>query len=355
MKIINKLTAASVITACTLLSASVATAADKPVLLKMPIYYGSHLPGLGSPAKYVADNALVLSGGTVKIKLYEPKKLIGPNEILDAVSTGKVQAGYATPGNWGGKMPAARLFSAVPFGPEAPEYMAWFMHGNGAKLHQALYDKAGYNVKTQVCGIIAPETSGWFKNEIKSADDLKGLKMRFFGLGAEVMEKLGVSTVGLPGGEIFPALEKGAIDATEFSMPAIDKRIGLSKIMKFNYYPGWHQQATAMELMINKDVWKGMSETQQAVITQLCRAATLDSLALGEAIQAPVMRENIKNGVKNMYWSDEMLATFKAKWDEVVIDQNAKDADFANIWADLSAFRADYALWSSNAFLPRKR
>lgn len=357
MTFINKLTVASVsaIAASTLLFSSAVVAADKPILLKMPIYYGSHLPGLGTPAKYVADNAAILSGGTLKVKLYEPKKLISSAEILDAVSTGKVQAGYATPGNWGGKMPAARLFSAVPFGPEAPEYMAWFMYGNGAKLHQELYDKAGYNVKTQVCGIIAPETSGWFKKEITSAEDLKGLKMRFFGLGAEVMEKLGVSTVGLPGGEIFPALEKGAIDATEFSMPAIDKRIGLSKIMKFNYYPGWHQQATAMELMINKDTWKKMSETQQAVITQLCRAATIDSLAHGEAIQAPVMRENIANGVKNMYWSDDMLATFKTKWDEVVVEQNGKDADFAKIWADLSAFRKDYTLWSSNAFLPRTR
>lgn len=329
-------------------------AADKPVLLKMPIYYGSHLPGLGTPAKYVADNAALLSGGSVKVKLYEPKKLIGPKEILDAVSTGKVQAGYATPGNWGGKMPAARLFSAVPFGPEAPEYMAWFMYGNGAKLHQELYDNSGYNVKTQICGIIAPETSGWFKKEIKTADDLKGLKMRFFGLGAEVMEKLGVSTVGLPGGEIFPALEKGAIDATEFSMPAIDKRIGVSKIAKYNYYPGWHQQATAMELLINKDVWNGMSETQQAVITQLCRAATLDALANGEAIQAPVMAENLSNGVKNVYWSDEMLATFKNKWDEVVEEQKTADPAFAKIWADLSSFRESYAIWEQHAFLPRK-
>ena len=331
-----------------------AIAEDKPILLKMPIYYGSHLPGLGTPAKYVADNASILSGGSVKVKLFEPKKLIGPKEILDAVSSGQVQAGYATPGNWGGKMPAARLFSAVPFGPEAPEYMAWFMYGNGAKLHQELYDSSGFNVKTQICGIIAPETSGWFKKEIKSVEDLKGLKMRFFGLGAEVMEKLGVSTVGLPGGEIFPALEKGAIDATEFSMPAIDKRIGISKIAKYNYYPGWHQQATAMELLINKDVWKGMSETQQAVITHLCRAATLDALANGEAIQAPVMAENIANGVKNVYWSDEMLNTFKVKWDEVVVEQKAADPAFAKIWADLEKFREGYSIWEKNAFLPRK-
>jgi TRAP-type mannitol/chloroaromatic compound transport system substrate-binding protein len=354
MKTIKSLSLAACTLAVTAHFSIYAAAEDKPVLLKMPIYYGSHLPGLGSPAKYLADNAAILSGGTVKVKLYEPKKLISSGEILDAVSTGQVQAGYATPGNWGGKMPAARLFSAVPFGPEAPEYLAWFMYGNGAKLHQELYDKSGYNVKTQVCGVIAPETSGWFKKEIKSAEDLKGLKMRFFGLGAEVMEKLGVSTVGLPGGEIFPALEKGAIDATEFSMPAIDKRIGVSKIAKFNYYPGWHQQATVFELLVNKDTWKSMSGTQQAVITQLCRAATLDSLALGEAIQAPVMRENEANGVKNIYWSNEMLNTFESKWDEVVLEQKAKDADFAKIWADLSAFRADYALWEKNAFLPRK-
>jgi TRAP-type mannitol/chloroaromatic compound transport system substrate-binding protein len=355
MKLTMPTTLAACIFAATVqLSTSANAADDKPILLKMPIYYGSHLPGLGSPAKYLAENASLLSGGSVKIKLYEPKKLVSSGEILDAVSTGKVQAGYATPGNWGGKMPAARLFSAVPFGPEAPEYLAWFMYGNGAKLHQELYDKSGYNVKTQVCGVIAPETSGWFKKEIKSAEDLKGLKMRFFGLGAEVMEKLGVSTVGLPGGEIFPALEKGAIDATEFSMPAIDKRIGVSKIAKFNYYPGWHQQATVFELIINKDTWAGMSGTQQAVITHLCRAATLDSLALGEAIQAPVMRENIANGVKNLYWSDEMLDTFESKWNEVVKEQKANDADFAKIWADLSAFREDYALWEKNAFLPRK-
>jgi len=169
--------------AVSVLASAPAYSKDKPVLLKMPIYYGSHLPGLGTPAKYVADNAQLLSGGTVKVKLYEPKKLIAPGEILDAVSSGKVQAGYATPGNWGGKMPAARLFSAVPFGPEAPEYMAWFMYGNGAKLHQELYDGAGYNVKTQICGVIAPETSGWFKNEINSPEDLKGLKMRFFWFG----------------------------------------------------------------------------------------------------------------------------------------------------------------------------
>jgi TRAP-type mannitol/chloroaromatic compound transport system substrate-binding protein len=301
-------------------SFSGAAMAEKKMLLKTPIYYNSVLPGLGSTIKYVSDNIQTLSGNTLKMKIYEPKKLVSPKEILDAVSTGKVQAGYATAGNWGGKIPAARLFSAVPFGPEASEYLAWFYHGNGNKLHQELYDNNNLNVKVQVCGVLAPETSGWFKDEINKPEDLDGLKMRFFGLGALVMEKLGVSTVGLPGGEIFPAIEKGVIDATEFSMPVVDQRIGLKKLLKYNYFPGWHQQATIMEL-----------------------------------IQAPVMQQNVEDGVVNKYWSPEMLTTFKAKWDEVVVEQSAADPAFKKIHDDLAKFRKTYDLWESNAFLPRPK
>ncbi|MGH1540158.1 MAG: TRAP transporter substrate-binding protein [Arenicella sp.] len=356
MKKVTLILAGTLLLASTTVAINSAVAADKPVLLKTPIYYGSHLPGLGSSIKYVADNIATLSNGSVKMKMYEPGKLIGSKEILDAVSTGKVQAGFATPGNWTGKMPAAPLFSAIPFGPEAPEYLAWFLHGNGAKLHQELYDSAGLNVKTQMCGIIAPETSGWFPKEINGPGDLKGLKMRYFGLGALVMEKLGVSTVGLPGGEIFPALEKKAIDATEFSMPAIDKRIGVHKILKYNYFPGWHQQATTFELLINKDVWNGMNDHQKAVIEHICKASTLNALAEGEALQAPVMLENVnKNGVTNKYWSEDMLALFKTKWDEVASEQSAKDPMFKKIYDDLNAFRASYDVWEANAFLPRPK
>ena len=332
-----------------------AAMAEKKILLKTPIYYNSVLPSLGTTVKYVSDNIETLSGNTLKMKIYEPNKLISPNEILSAVSTGKVQAGYALAGNWGGKIPAARLFSSVPFGPEAPEYLAWFYHGNGNKLYQELYDENNLNVKVQVCGVLAPETSGWFKNEINKPEDLKGLKMRFFGLGALVMEKLGVSTVGLPGGEIFPAIEKGVIDATEFSMPAVDKRIGLKKLLKYNYFPGWHQQATIMELIINKDTWNQMSERQQLVIEHLCKSATLESIALGEAIQAPVMEQNVEDGVINKYWSPEMLTLFKEKWDEVVLEQSAADPAFKKIHDDLAKFRKTYDLWESNAFLPRPK
>jgi TRAP-type mannitol/chloroaromatic compound transport system substrate-binding protein len=332
---------------------SATPAMAKKVLLKVPVCFPTALPGLGTAAPWLAKRMETLSNGQIKMVVYEPNKLVAPFEILDAVSTGKVNAGYSTAGYWQGKIPAASLFSAVPFGPEAGEYLAWLYYGDGLKLYQEMYDQAGYHVHVLPCGIIAPETSGWFTKPINSVADLKGMRMRFFGLGGEVMQKLGVSTSLLPGGEIFPALEKGAIDATEFSMPAIDERLGLYKIAKYNYYPGWHQQATVFELLINKDVWNSLNDQQKMALEVGTRAATLDAFALTEAIQAPVIKENVtKRGVKNMFWSEEMLSAFQKAWDEVVAEQ-VKDPEFKKVWDNLEAFRKDYKYWSEWGFLPR--
>jgi TRAP-type mannitol/chloroaromatic compound transport system substrate-binding protein len=346
------LISAAVVTAAVAGTTAPAQAADK-LLLKTPIAFGSHLPALGTPIVWVADQLKTVSDGKVKMKIYEPGKLVSPKEILDAVSSGKVNSGYSTAGYWQGKMPAAALFSAVPFGPEAGEYMAWLYYGNGMSLYQEMYDNAGYNVKVMPCAIISPETSGWFSKPIEKPEDLKGLNMRFFGLGADVMEKLGVGTVQLPGGEIFRALEKGAIDASEFSQPAIDQRLGFHKIVKYNYFPGWHQQATVFELLSNKDTWGKMSKGQKALVETTCKASMTNAIAEGEAMQFPVMEKAQENGVQIRYWNETMLNTFKSTWDEVVAEKTAADPFFKKVWDDMSAFRTGYDLWEANAFLPR--
>jgi TRAP-type mannitol/chloroaromatic compound transport system substrate-binding protein len=349
-----KKTLTTLAVAASLLAAPAAMAADK-MLLKTPIAFSTSLPGLGSPIPRVAEQLKLMSGGSLKMKVYEPGKLVPPFEILDAVSSGKINSGYTTAGYWAGKIPAAPLFSAVPFGPEAGEYMAWLYYGNGMSLYQEMYDQAGYNVKVIPCAIIAPETSGWFAKEINSPADLDGLKMRFFGLGGKVMQKLGVATSLLPGGEIFPALEKGAIDATEFSMPAIDARLGFHKLVKFNYFPGWHQQATVFELLVNKDVWNGASEQHQAIIENACKASMADSFAEGEAIQHAALIDNVENNdVQIKQWNEEMLATFKATWNEVAQEEAANNEFFAKVLGDMNGFRDGYAIWKENAFLPRK-
>lgn len=349
-----KKTLTAVAAAATMMTAPIAEAADK-LLLKTPIAFSTSLPGLGSPIPRVAEQLKLMSGGTLKMKVYEPGKLVPPFEILDAVSSGKINSGYTTAGYWAGKIPAAPLFSAVPFGPEAGEYMAWLYYGNGMTLYQEMYDQAGFNVKVLPCAVIAPETSGWFAKEINQPGDLDGLKMRFFGLGGKVMQRLGVATSLLPGGEIFPALEKGAIDATEFSMPAIDARLGFHKLVKYNYFPGWHQQATVFELLVNKDVWNEASEQHKAIIENACKASMTDSFAEGEAIQHAALIDNVENnGVQIKKWNDEMLATFRENWNAVAQEEAANNEFFAKVLADMTEFRDGYAIWKENAFLPRQ-
>ncbi len=352
---IKFLTLASAAALALTMASGVTTAAEKKVLLKVPVYFGTHLTGLGSTPKWLSEKVNVAGGGSVKLKVYEPGKLIPPKEILQSVSSGKVNAGYTTPGYNTGELGAkGGIFSAVPFGPDAPEFLAWVYYGDGRKLWQEMYDKKGFNVHSVPCGIIAPETSGWFAKPIEKAEDLQGIRMRFFGLGALVMEKMGVSTSLLSSKEIFPALEKGAIDATEFSMPAIDKLLGFHKILKYNYFPGWHQPATMFELLVNGDTWKGMSKNQQGIIEMGCKAAMLDGLALGEASQFPHMKTNLeKNGVENRYWPKPILDQFQAKWNEVASEESAKDPEFKAIWDNLSTFRKGYAVWNKWAFLPR--
>ena len=336
-------------------SGIVFAAEEKPVFIKVPLAYPSGLPGLGTSAIYLAEKAPLISDGSVNFKIYEPGKLLPAFEMLGAVDKKVVEACYGVSGYWSGKVGnALNFFTAVPFGPEAPEYLAWIYNGNGLKLWQELYDSKGFNVKVIPLGIVSPETSGWYRKEINKVEDFKGMPIRFFGLGGQVLTKLGASVQQIPGGEIFGALEKGVIEASEFSTPAIDTKLGFYKVAKYNYFPGWHQQATFFELLINKDVWNDMSPKQQMIVEELCKAATLNNLAYCEAIQAPVMKENVgKHGVKNMKWSKDMLKAFETAWLEVVKEESAADPMFKKIWDDLDGFRAEYRHWSEFGFLPR--
>jgi len=332
-----------------------AGAAQAQETLEMTSAFGKNLPILGTAALDFVDKINGISS-EVEFEHFDPGELVPTLEALDAVSNGSVDAAYTTSGYWQGKMTAASLFAAVPFGPEAGEFMAWMLYDDGLDLMREMYEMNGYNVHVMPCGIIAPETSGWFKTEINSLDDLKGLNMRFFGLGAEVMQRLGVSTSLLAGGDIFPALERGAIDATEFSMPRIDARLGFYKIAKFNYFPGWHQPATMFELLVNKDVWDELDDRAKKQIEVACLANVTTNLAEGEGTNYAAMVDNVENnGVTIKNWTPEQLDVFEATWGEVAAELAAEDAHFAKTWADLQEFRDGYNVWNSNIYLPRPR
>lgn len=331
-----------------------AETAEKPVLLNTPACFPLNLPGVNTSLKWVADNIEQAGQGSLKMKLYEPGKLVDPLQVLGSVSKGAVNSGFSISGYWEGTIPGASIFSSIPFGPEAPEFLAWMYHGNGRKLYQKMYDDAGYNVHVIPLGLFCPESAGWFLKPVTRPGDLKGMHIRFYGLGGKVLSRLGANVSLIPGGELFAALEKGVIDATEFSMPAIDSAMGFHKIAKFNYYPGWHQQATFFELLINKDTWNGMSPYQQNILEILCKAATLNTLAFTEAIQAKAMIDSReKHGVKIESLSDEILSALKTAWNEEAAELSGKSPMFKEAWEDLSGFRKTYEVWGQHGFLPR--
>ncbi len=339
----------------TVLSAGVAlasvggAAAEEKVRLKMGSTFPSKLVQLGSLGKTLEKTVNSISGGSIKMKFYEPGALVPALELFDAVRSGAVDAGWSTPGYWQGKEPALALFAAVPFGPSAGEYLAWIYHAGGEEMMQKIYARHG--IHSMICGVIAPEASGWFRAPVSSIDDLKGKKMRFFGLGAKVMQKLGVDTQLLAGADIYPALERGTIDATEFSQPAIDLNLGFYQIAKHYYFPGWHQQSTLFELMINKKKWDAMSDRQKAVLKTACLANSTIGLAEGEAIQGKALKTLQGKGVTIHKWSDADLAKLEKTWNEVAAELAAQNADFKAVWDSLQKFRAEYKVWKDVGYL----
>ena len=325
-----------------------ADAADK-VRLKMGSTFPSKLKQLGSLGKRLESTVDEISGGEVQLKFFEPGALVPALELFDAVKSGSVDAGWSTPGYWQGKEPSLALFSAVPFGPSSGEYAAWLFFGGGEELMQKVYAK--HNIHSIICGVIAPEASGWFREEITSIDELAGKKMRFFGLGAKVMQKLGVDTQLLAGADIYPALERGTIDATEFSQPAIDLDLGFYQIAKHYYFPGWHQQSTAFELMVNMDKWNAMSGAQQALLRTACRANFTMGMAEGEAIQGAALIELKSKGVQIHRWPQSELDKIEAAWNEVAAEIAAEDAAFKEAWDSLAAFRTEYTAWGELGYL----
>lgn len=316
---------------------------------KLHSAYGQNVPVVGQSAHQIADSINELSGNEIRVKAFEPGALVSGANYYDAVSKGAITAAFGNAGYNVGKNSAFAFFAAVPFGPSSAEFLAWMHHGGGQQLADQLYSRD--NIKFLACGIAPPETSGWFVKEIKTVKDLKGLKMRFLGLGARVMEKLGVSTQLMAGGDIYPALEIGTLDATEFSLPSVDRALGFYQIAKHNYFPGWHQQSTIQELLINLKTWNALPAAQQKLIETICLAQTTSMLAEGEALQFKAMQENAKNGVHNHRWPDEILASFRQAWDEVIAEEIKTNPDSQKIWRSFDDFRKNYKLWQDFGYL----
>lgn len=332
--------------------------AQDRVRWRVPIAFPSSPPALGDNMPFVANMLSSATDGRIDLRVVEPGEMVPALELTEAVGTGQVQAGYNWLGYDQGRIPSSPLFGAVPFGMEPMEYTAWWYYGDGTEIGlggQALAEDIYHrqNVHPIYCGMTGPETAGWFKEPITSLDDFQGLKIRFAGLGGRVLQALGASVTMLPGGEIFQALERGAIDASEFSLPIVDQRLGFNQVASYNYFPGWHQPFTAFHVIVNLDEWNNLSDGDRALINMACMAGVTRNLAASEAWQGAIIAGFPDIGVTASRLPEEILRQLQEVTGQVLAEEAANDADFARVYESQQAFSENYRYWKELGYLPR--
>lgn len=326
--------------------AAVSSKPSKTYHWKMVTTWPKNFPGLGTGANNLANLIEQMSGGRIKVKVYGAGELVGAFEVFDAVSSGNAQLGHGGAYYWKGKIPSAPFFSSVPFGLTADEMNSWLYYGGGLQLWEEAYKPFG--LIPNPAGNTGTQMGGWFNKEINSVADLKGLKMRIPGFGGEVLKKAGGIPVTLPGGEIFPSLQSGAIDATEWVGPYNDLAFGFFKVAKYYYTPGWHEPGSVMECTINAKAFYELPKDLQSIVRNAMKVANQDMLAEYNARNQQALQTLIhKHKVNLKVFPADVLKTLKTLTDEVLAEATAKDKLSAKVWASQKAFKEQVTKWTN--------
>jgi TRAP-type mannitol/chloroaromatic compound transport system substrate-binding protein len=294
----------------------------------------------------MAKNIEEMSGGRLKIKVFAAGELIPAFGGFDAVQQGTVEMNHGVAYYWSGRRSALEFFGTVPFGMSFQGQNAWYYHGGGIDLWNEIYKD--FNMIGMPCGNTGVQMTGWFKQPVKSVGDLNGLKMRIPGLGGKIYATLGVKVVLLPGGEIFPALERGVIDAAEWVGPYQDRRLGLHKAAKYYYTTGWHEPSTTSELIVNKKAWDSLPKDLQAVVQAAAKAANVMSHTWAEANNGEALDDLVKNhGTIAQRLPDDVVEGLRKKTAEVLADLAAKDPITKKVHDSYTAFKAKHDKWAA--------
>ena len=292
---------------------------------RMATSWPKDFPGLGQMPNYFAKALSDMSDGRLEVKVFAAGELVGALECFDATSTGAADMYHAAEYYWQGKSKGFSFFTAVPMGMTAAELMGWIDHGGG----QALWDElsAKFNIKAFQAGNTGHQAGGWFKREINSLEDFKGLKMRIPGLAGEVMRRLGGSAIALAGGEIYQSLQSGAIDATEWVGPWNDLAFGFYREAPYYYSPGFHEPGASLAIGTNLDVWNSLSSSDQAMIKYACAHA--NDWSLGEySYRNGIALETLKkeHGIVPRSFSPEIMKRIGTISEDVVRELGGTDA-----------------------------
>jgi TRAP-type mannitol/chloroaromatic compound transport system substrate-binding protein len=322
-----------------------ATAQELPELTwDMPTSWPVALDTIFGGATTFADTVKSLTGGRFTINARPAGELAPGTEVLNVVQEGAFPIGHTASYYYVGKSPVTAFGTALPFGFTAQQQNAWLYEGGGLAKMQEIYAKL-FNVIQFPAGNTGVQMGGWFRKEINTVADLQGLKMRIPGLGGQVMAKLGVTVQTLPGGEIFQALQTGAIDAAEWVGPYDDEKLGLQKAAQFYYYPGWWEPGPTLEVEINLDEWNKLPAFYQEVIKTSAYVANMTMLARYDARNNDALGRLVEGGAQLRGYSQEIMDAAEVASFELYDELAGKDADFAAVYEEWKAFRTRIYAW----------
>ncbi|MEM8828531.1 MAG: TRAP transporter substrate-binding protein [Cyanobacteria bacterium P01_G01_bin.19] len=295
-------------------------------------------------AQTVCDRIAAMTGGRFTIEPYAAGEIVPGLEVLDAVQNGTVECGHTASYYYAGKNPALAFGTCVPFGLTAQQQNAWYYHGGGLAAMHELYSDFG--VINFPAGNTGAQMGGWFKKEVTSLQDLKGLKMRIPGIGGEVMSRLGVNAQVIPGGEIYLALERGALDAAEWVGPYDDLKLGLNKAASFYYYPGWWEPGATLEVQVNKSQWDRLPVEYQEIFKTAAMEANLNMLSKYDALNREALKTIVESGTKLAAYPPEVLQAAKEAAEGYYAEQSAKSPPFKKVYEQWNQFRSGVLEWN---------
>lgn len=307
--------------------------------------FPKNLVGLFEASSVFTKRVAEATDGKFQIQYFAPGEIVGALQTLDATQNGTIECTHTGSYYYIGKDPAFAFATNVPFGLNARQQDSWIIDGGGAEVMAPLYDQ--FNVLHLPFGNTGCQMGGFYRKEINTSGDLNGLKMRIGGLGGQVLQKLGVVPQQLAGGDVYAALERGTIDAAEFTSPMDDEKLGLAKVAKYYYYPGFWDYGALTNLFINKQKWEELPASYKAIVQSAAAEGSRAMLSKYDSGNTEPMRRMMAAGMELKPFSREILeASFKAS-QQVYAELSEKSAHFKRIYENWSKFRAETHLWFS--------
>jgi TRAP-type mannitol/chloroaromatic compound transport system substrate-binding protein len=312
---------------------------------KMVTTWPANFPVFQEGAERFADQVKLMSDGRLNIQVFAGGELVPALQSFDAVSQGTIEMGHGASYYWAGKVPAAQFFSAVPFGMTAKGVETWIYSGGGLEIWRELYKP--FNVLPIPMGNTGVQAGGWFKKRIDSVDDLQGLRMRIPGLGGNVLKGAGGNPVLMSGSEIYTALERGILDATEWVGPYHDQRLGLNRAASYYYYPGWHEPGTELELLVNIDAWDQLPTDLKSIVENAAQATSLWMFTTMEYENTKALAElRTKQNIEILEFPAEVLAELRRVATDVLEQEASGSPEFKRVYENYLQFREEYAKWT---------